>query len=93
MKHVHLTIAKVVNTGVYLLRTQSVMLVLPDFGHKRFDKDLNAHSIIDLMASILEHTNEKGLVLKNTIPLFDDENNNESFSDAMIINNSRIRRQ
>ena len=51
------------------LRNSNVMLGLPEFGHERFDKDLNAYSIIDLMRSILKHTNEKGPVLKNNIPL------------------------
>ena len=68
------------------LRNSRFMLGLPEFVHERFDKNLIAHSTIDLMTSILEHTSEKGPVLKNIIPLFDD--NNESLSDALIINNS-----
>ena len=42
------------------LRNSKFMLGLPEVVHERFDKDLNANSIIDLMTSILEHTNEKG---------------------------------
>ena len=64
------------------------MLGLPKFFHEHFDKHLNTHSIIDLMTRILKYNNKKGPVLKNTIPLFDDENNNESISHAMITNNS-----
>ena len=41
------------------LRNSKSMLGLPEFVHERFDKDLNAHSIIDLMTSILEHNHEK----------------------------------
>ena len=63
------------------------MIELPEFSHECFDKYLNAQLIIDLMASVLEQTNEKGPLLKNNILLFDDENNNESLRDAMIINN------
>ena len=63
------------------------MIELPEFFHEHFDKDLNAYSIINLMTSILEHTNEKGPILNNMLLLFDDENNNESLSDATIINN------
>ena len=70
------------------IRKYKCMLGSPDFRYERFDKYLNAHSIIDMMTNILEHTSEKGPVLKNTIILFDDKNNNERLSDAMIINNS-----
>ena len=70
------------------LRNSKFISGLPELVHERFDKDLNAYSIIDLMISILKHTNEKAPVLKNTIPLFNDENNNESLIDALIINNS-----
>ena len=69
-------------------RNSKFTLGLPEFVHERFDTYLNAYSIIDLMTSILEHTNENGPVLKHSIPLFDDENNNESLSHALIINNS-----
>ena len=54
-------------------RNLKFMLGLPEFVHEIFDADLNAHSIIDLMRIILKHTNGKGPVLENTIPLFDDD--------------------
>ena len=46
------------------LKNSKFTLGLPEFVHERFDKGLNAHSIIDLMTSILKHINEKGPVLK-----------------------------
>ena len=62
------------------------MLELPEFIHERFDKDLNARSIIDLMTRILE---QKISSIENSISLSDDTNtNNERLSDAMFINNS-----
>ena len=70
------------------LRNSNFMLGLPEFAHECFDKDVNVYSIIDLRTSILEHTNEIFPALNNDIPLFDDENNDESLSDALIINNS-----
>ena len=37
---------------------------LPVFVHERLDKNIEEHSIIDLMIKILEHTNKQGPVLK-----------------------------
>ena len=55
------------------LSNSTFLRELPEFIHERIDKDINQHAIIDLMKSILLHTNEKGPVLKNSIPLHDQE--------------------
>ena len=63
------------------------MMQLPDFIYGRLDKDYDENATIDLMKSILEYTNTKGPVVKNSIPLHDKKKNDESLSDAMFINN------
>ena len=40
------------------------MLGLPEFGDAHFDKDVNVYLIIDLMRSILKHTNKNSSIEK-----------------------------
>jgi len=60
---------------------------LPVFVHERLDKNIEEHSIIDLMIKILEHTNTHGPVLKDSIQLCDQTSNDESNTDCIFINN------
>ena len=58
------------------------------FIHERHDKDQVQLAIIDLMQSILLHTHEKGPVLKDSIPLHDQNDNNDSNVESDIMNNN-----
>ena len=55
------------------LSNSTFLRELPEFIHERIDKYIHQHAIIDLMKSILQHTNDKGPVLKNSIQLHDQE--------------------
>ena len=45
------------------LSNSTFLRELPEFIHECIDKDIYQHAIIDLMKSILLHTNAKGPVL------------------------------
>jgi len=61
---------------------------LPEFFHERLNKSYDDNAIIDLMHSILLYTNTKGPLVKNSIQLQDDNNedmiDNEANDDDFI---------
>ena len=70
------------------LRNSIFLSELPVLIHERHDKDQVQLAIIDLMQIILRHTHEKGPVLKDSIPLHYQNNNNDSNVESDIMNNN-----
>ena len=61
---------------------------LPTFIHERYETDVGQNAIIDLMQSILLHTHDKGPVIKDSIPLHYQNNNDDSYVESDIMNNN-----